>query len=95
MAITSDVLDRFQENKVLQTAQMMNNILRSVKDGSFVTMETMTFQIRSSEKYLFGFNHSNYIVTLLFIIPRTVLLSFIQLEAETLDFSNHAFPRSL
>ena len=25
-------------------------------------METVTFQIRSSEKYLFGFNHSNYVV---------------------------------
>ena len=38
----------------------MNNIPRSSKNGSFVTMET--FQIRSSEKYLFGFNHSNYVV---------------------------------
>ena len=44
MTITFDVLDRFQENKVLQTAQIMNNIPR----------------IRSSEKYLFGFNHSNH-----------------------------------
>ena len=26
MAVTFDVLDRFQENKVLQTAQIMNNI---------------------------------------------------------------------
>ena len=25
-------------------------------------METVTFQIRSSEKYLFGLNHSNYVV---------------------------------
>ena len=25
-------------------------------------METVTFKIRSSEKYLFGFNHSNYVV---------------------------------
>ena len=25
-------------------------------------METVTFQIKSSEKYLFGFNHSNYVV---------------------------------
>ena len=31
MAITFDVLDRFQENKVLQTAQIMNNIPRSSK----------------------------------------------------------------
>ena len=29
MAITFDLLDRFQENKVLQTAQTMNNILKS------------------------------------------------------------------
>ena len=41
MAITFDVLDRSQENKVLQTAQII--IFRSqVKDGSFVTMETVT-----------------------------------------------------
>ena len=33
--------------------------------------------------------------TLLFIIPRTVLLSSIQPEGETLDFSTHAFPRNL
>ena len=26
-----DVLDRFQENKVLQTAQIINNVLRSSK----------------------------------------------------------------
>ena len=25
-------------------------------------METVTFSIGSSEKYLFGFNHSNYVV---------------------------------
>ena len=29
MAITFALLDRFQENKVLQTAQTMNNILKS------------------------------------------------------------------
>ena len=63
MAITSDLLDRFQENKVFQTAQTMNNIIKSnKKNGRFVPMETVTFQIRSSEKYLFGFNHSNYVV---------------------------------
>ena len=40
--MTFDVLDRFQENKVLQTAQEI--IFRSqIKNGSFVTMETMTF----------------------------------------------------
>ena len=33
--------------------------------------------------------------TILFIIPRTVLLSSIQLEAETLDFLTHALPRNL
>ena len=62
MVITFDVLDQFQENKVLQIAQIMNNIQKSSKNGSFVTMATMIFQIRSSEKYLFGFNHSNYVV---------------------------------
>ena len=31
MAINFDVLDRFQENKALQTAQIINNILRSSK----------------------------------------------------------------
>ena len=62
MAITFDVLDRFQENKVLQTAQIMNNIPRSSKNDSFVTMETVTFKLRSSEKYLFGFNNSSYVV---------------------------------
>ena len=34
-------------------------------------------------------------LTLLFIIPRIVLLSSIQPEAETLDFSTHALPRNL
>ena len=29
MVITFDLLDRFQENKVFQTAQTMNNILKS------------------------------------------------------------------
>ena len=33
-----------------------------MKNDSFVTMETVTFHISSSEKYLFGFNHSNYVV---------------------------------
>ena len=31
VAISFDVLDRFQENKVFQTAQKLNNILREVK----------------------------------------------------------------
>ena len=33
-----------------------------LKNGRFVTMETVTFKIRSSEKYLFGFNHLHYVV---------------------------------
>ena len=33
--------------------------------------------------------------TLLFIIPRTVLLSSMQPEAETLDFSTHALPSNI
>ena len=32
-------------------------------------------------------------ITLLFIIPRTLLLPSIQPEAETLDFSTHALPK--
>ena len=43
MAITVDLLDRFQESKVFQTAQTMNNILKSNKNGNFVPMETVTF----------------------------------------------------
>ena len=43
MAITVDVLDQFQENEVLLTAQIMNNIPRSNKNSSLVTMETVTF----------------------------------------------------
>ena len=44
MTITFNIPDRFQENKVFQTAQTMNNILKSKKqNGSFVTMETVTF----------------------------------------------------
>ena len=38
-----DVQDRFQENKVFKTAQIINNIQGQVKIGSFVTMETVTF----------------------------------------------------
>ena len=34
-------------------------------------------------------------ITLLFIIPRTVLLSSIHPETETLDFSTDALPRNL
>ena len=55
-------MDRFQENKVLQTAQILIKFRGQVKDGSSVNMETVTFYIRSSEKYLFGFNHSDYVV---------------------------------
>ena len=43
MAIMFDVMDRFQENKVLQTTQTMNNSLRSNKNDNFVIMETVTF----------------------------------------------------
>ena len=40
-------------------------------------------------------NFNGIIITLLFIIPRTLLLSSIQPEAETLDFLTHALPRNL
>ena len=47
MAITFDLQDRFQENKVFQTAQTINNIIKSnKKNGSFVLMETVTFLIK-------------------------------------------------
>ena len=38
---------------------------------------------------------SSFMFTRLFIIPRTVLLSSIQPEPETLDFSAHGSPRNL
>ena len=43
MAITFDLQDRFQENKVSQIAQILNNIQRSSKNSSFVAMKTVTF----------------------------------------------------
>ena len=44
MAITFDLQDRFQENIVFQTAQTMNNIIKSnKKNDRFVPMETVTF----------------------------------------------------
>ena len=44
-----------------------------MKDDSFVTIETVTFLIRSSEKYLFGFNHSNYVVKTGLFLERAVV----------------------
>ena len=62
----------FKKIIVLQTPQII--IFRAqVKHGSFVTMETVTFKIRSSEKYLFGFNHSNYVVKTEFFKKRAVV----------------------
>ena len=40
----------------------MNNIMTSRKNGNFVTMETVTFSLRSSEKKSVCLNHSNYLV---------------------------------
>ena len=45
-----------------QDSTVMNNIPSSSKNGRFVTIETVKFEIRSSEKHMFGFNHSNYVV---------------------------------
>ena len=39
MTITFDVLDRFQENKVWQTVQTMNNILKSSTKCKDLDME--------------------------------------------------------
>ena len=44
MAITFDALDRFQENKVFKTTQIII-FLGQVKNGSLVTMETVTFKL--------------------------------------------------
>ena len=41
-------------------------------------MDTVTFQTRSSEKYIFGFNHSNYVVKTDFFLKkssRTLILA--------------------
>ena len=46
ITITFDVLDQFQENKVFQAAQMVNNFevkYRIIEVNSFVTMETVPF----------------------------------------------------
>ena len=51
--------------------QIMNNILK-IKQ-KVVAMETVIFQIRSSEKYLFGFNHSDYAVKTEFFLKRAVV----------------------
>ena len=71
-----------------------------------LTFRVKTFQLSLSMKSQLNVNSSGpkrfhskrkyfKIFTLLFIIPRTVLLSSIQLEAETLDFSTHALLRNL
>ena len=62
MTITFDVVDRFQENKGFQTAQTMNNILRTNTKWWLCHHGNRDLQIRSSEKHLFGLNHSNYAV---------------------------------
>ena len=43
--LTFDMLDRFQENKVLQTAQMhmIDNIMSQIKNGNLVTMVIVIF----------------------------------------------------
>ena len=47
------------------------------------------------ETKAFLLHERSFMFTLLFIIPRTVLLAFIQPEAQILDFSTHALPRNL
>ena len=44
MAITFDVRDQFQDNKVFHTAQVINNILNSNTKGCFVAIETVMFK---------------------------------------------------
>ena len=55
----------------------MNNIPKSSKNGGFVIMETVTIEIKSSAKYLFGFSHSNYVVKTEFLkkSSRTLILA--------------------
>ena len=43
MAITFDLVDRFQENIVSQTAKTMKNILKSNTKWQVCLMETVTF----------------------------------------------------
>ena len=76
MAITFDVLGRFQENKVLQTAQIMNNISRLIRKWYLCHRGNCDLLIRfnlSSEKYMFGFNHSNYVVKTEYCKKRAVV----------------------
>ena len=42
-------------------------------------METVTFKIRSSEKYLFAFNHSNYVVKTDFLKKSYLLQQYTKL----------------
>ena len=72
MTLTSDLLDQFQENKVLGIAKATGNVLDIVQGGNFVIMETVTLSIRSSEKCLFGFSHSNSIVKTNFSVTTVV-----------------------
>ena len=52
-------------------------------------------QIEGSQSTNFNRIHEGVWFTLLFIIPRIVLLSSIHPKAETLDFSTHPLPRNL
>ena len=68
---------------------------RRLENTSEGIRSQITKEARSAGKlscYLYIFQDSQ--ITLLFIIPRTVLLSSIQPEAETLNFSTHALPRN-
>ena len=78
MAITFDVLDRFQENKAFQTVQIMNNYSEvKQKVVALSPWKPLPFKVRGSEKYLFGFNHSNYVVKTEFFkkSSRTLILA--------------------
>ena len=52
----------------------MNNFLKSnIYNDSFVTTETVTFYIGSSDKCLLGLNNSNCVVTAKIFLERTVV----------------------
>ena len=57
-----DGLDDFKKIKFFRQHRQWIIFWGQIQNGSFVTVETVTFQLRSSAKHLFGFNHSNYVI---------------------------------
>ena len=73
MTITFDVLDRFQENNVFQRAQTKNNVFKfKNKMIALSPWKPRPFKLEIQKKYLFDFNHSNYVVKTEFFKTRAV-----------------------